>query len=144
MSFDNVPAFVQHVNSHEPSGDVGENVGLNTDIRLQGNYKTIYICRCCDKKFANYDFVKDHLKQVFENESKNLDIQHQQIINEMGGVDVVIEYNKYIFSVSIGNLKSIESSVITKKTVIYHCAKCSTNFKDKQSLFGHVKSCKIM
>jgi hypothetical protein len=44
MSFDNVPAFVQHVNSHEPSGDVGENVGLNTDIRLQGNYKTIYIC----------------------------------------------------------------------------------------------------
>lgn len=144
MSFDNVPAFIQHVNSHEPSGDVRENVGLNTDIhvRLQGNIKTIYICRCCDKKFANYDFVKDHLKQVCENESKNLDVQHKQIINEYGGVDVDIEYNKYIFSVSIGNLKSIKSSVISKKTVIYHCAKCSTNFKDKQSLFGHVKSCK--
>ena len=60
----------------------------------------------------------------------------------MEGVD--IEYNKYIFSVSIENLKSIESSVITKKTVIYHCAIYNTNFKDKQSLFGHVKSCKIM
>jgi hypothetical protein len=66
MSFDNVPAFIQHVSSHAPSEDVGENVGLNTDIRLQGNSKTIYICRCCDKEFANYDFVKDHLSRFLK------------------------------------------------------------------------------
>jgi uncharacterized C2H2 Zn-finger protein len=39
----------------------------------------------------------------------------------------------------VNMVKSMTSN--RKKTVIYHCTKCSTNFKDQESLIGHVKDC---
>ncbi|XP_071131091.1 zinc finger protein 62-like [Mytilus edulis] len=133
LSFQTISSFMQHVSSHvnyqneyqirEPNIDV-----LNTN-------KTIFVCRCCDRKFANRKFAKDHISNLLQKP----DEIHEQLKNEK---TLDFSDNKYIFSVSIGNLKSIAEDSAVTKAIIYHCAKCSTNFESKSSLFSHVKNCK--
>ncbi|CAC5403566.1 KRAB [Mytilus coruscus] len=133
LSFQTVSSFMQHVSSHENYKKEYQIREPNIDV-LNSN-KTIFVCRCCDRKFANHKFAKEHISHLL----KNSDEIHGQLKNEQ-----ILDFdeNKYIFSVSIGNLKSIAEDSAVNKAIIYHCAKCSTNFQSKSSLFSHVKICK--
>lgn len=144
-SFDTSPSFIQHINSHQtPSETINiEGQQKPTNGKILKN-KTIFICRCCEKKFASHEFAKSHLLHIYQIGTEESDIKHIEFIDQMKeNVDVDELVNKFIYSVSLRDLKNMVKSMTSnrKETVIYHCAKCSTNFKDQASLIGHVKDC---
>jgi hypothetical protein len=84
--------------------------------------KTIYICRCCEKKFASHEFAKSHLLHSYQIGTEEADIiKHIEFIDQMKeNVDVDELMNKFIYSVSLRDLKNMVKSMTSnrKKTVI--------------------------
>ncbi|XP_052067907.1 zinc finger protein 567-like [Mytilus californianus] len=107
--------------------------------------KTIFICRCCNKKFASRHFVKEHLNMYFEMAINRVDIEHKPFINQLkedNEFDRVID--KFIYSISTGKLKSITHGLKKsgEKQIIYHCAKCQKSFVKQHHIIAHIKNCK--
>lgn len=145
-SFDTLPSFIQHVNSHQTPPEtikIEEQKPTYGKI-LKNEAVYIFICRCCEKKFASHEFARSHLLHSYQIGTEESDIKHIEFIDQMKeNVDVDELMNKFIYSVSPRDLKNIVKSMTSngKETAIYNCAKCSTNFKDQASLIGHVKEC---
>ncbi|XP_052071254.1 zinc finger protein 845-like [Mytilus californianus] len=134
LSFDNPSVYIQHVVSHS-----------NTSIDFKQNpdgvnkRKSFFVCRLCDKKFANREFAHGHISHFLQNP----DPVHEQFSNFLAEDKKELEEfaDKFIFPVSIGSLKNITMDTKINKPVIYYCAKCETNFNSKCDLLGHVKNC---
>ncbi|CAC5360939.1 PRDM5 [Mytilus coruscus] len=113
--------------------------------KVREKVKTIFICRCCNKKFASRHFVKEHLNMYFEMAINRVDIEHKPFINQLKEdteFDRVID--KFIYSISTGKLKSITLGLkkSDEKQIIYHCAKCQKSFLKQHHIIAHIKNCK--
>ncbi|XP_071131423.1 zinc finger protein 658B-like isoform X1 [Mytilus edulis] len=112
--------------------------------KVREKVKTIFICRCCNKKFASRHFVKEHLKMYFEMAANSVDIEHRQFIDQLKEdteFDRVVD--KFIYSISTGKLKSITQDLkkSDEKQIIYQCAKCQKSFQIQHQIIDHIKDC---
>ncbi|XP_063444101.1 zinc finger protein Xfin-like [Mytilus trossulus] len=112
--------------------------------KVREKVKTIFICRCCNKKFASRHFVKEHLNMYFEMTANSVDIEHKQFIDQLNKdteFDRVVD--KFIYSISTGKLKSITQDLkkSEEKQIIYQCAKCHKSFQKQHQIIDHIKDC---
>ncbi|XP_063443571.1 oocyte zinc finger protein XlCOF7.1-like [Mytilus trossulus] len=134
LSFDNPSVYIHHVVSHSNTS-----IDLKQIPEAVNKRKIFFVCRLCDKKFANQDFARGHISHFLQSP----DHAHQQFSNFLSEDKKEFEdfADTFIFPVSIGTLKNITIDSKINKPVIYYCAKCETNFNSKSDLLGHVKNC---
>lgn len=131
LSFDNPSVYIHHVVSHSKTS-----IDYKQNPESVNKRKSFFVCRLCDKKFANRDFARGHISHFLQNP----DHAHEQLSNFLTKEFEDFADN-FIFPVSIGSLKNITVDSKINKPVIYYCAKCETNFNSKSDLLGHVKNC---